>query len=209
MNRARIAALVGALVVGVSLALQLFLIIRNMTAEGASAAEAVWRYFAYFTILTNSFIFLVLARAAWKPESRTGLNAQRVELMAATSIAFVGIVYNLLLASRWDPQGLQKIADVGVHDAAPVLFLVFWLLRPRGGLSWRDGLFAALWPASYCFYGLVRGAMDGFYPYFFMDPSTTPWAQVALNVSGLCAAFIIGALVLVGVDHALSRKRTG
>ena len=207
MTAARWVAIGGAGVVGVSLALQLGILVTNMMGEGATLVEAVWRYFAYFTILTNAFVFLVLARAALSPHDREGLNAPRVELMAAISILFVGVVYNLLLAGRWDPQGLQKIADVGVHNVAPVWFFVFWLLRAGSGLVWRDGWFAALWPSGYCAYGLGRGAVDGFYPYYFMDPTAMSWPQLALNATGLCAAFVVGALALVGVDRALRRRR--
>ncbi|GAM99739.1 integral membrane protein [alpha proteobacterium U9-1i] len=191
---------------GAALALQLYLIVRNMTAEGATVAEAVWRYFAYFTILTNSLVFAVLARGALKPGDERGLNAPRIELMMAVSITFVGVVYNLLLASRWNPQGLQKIADLGVHDAAPILGVLYWLLRPHGHHTWRDALFCALWPTSYAAYALTRGQFDGFYAYFFMDPTTLTWPELWLNVAGLSLAFVIGAFAFLTLDGAMARR---
>lgn len=206
MSAARAVAAFGALIGGVGLGLQYHLIVRDMGADGATPLEATWRYFAYFTILTNTFVFLALARAALKPTSRVGLNAPRVELMATVSILFVFAVYNLLLASRWDPQGAQKVADVIVHQIVPLTMALFWLLRPHGGLTWRGALFCALWPTAYTLYALVRGQIDGFYAYFFMDPSAMSWGQLALNVAGLCAAFVAGAFVLVGVDHWLAKR---
>ena len=206
MSAARIVATIGALTGFAALALQYVLIVRDMGAEGATPLEATWRYLLYFTILTNTFVTLVMARAAWRPESRVGMNSPRGELMAVTSILFVCVDYNLLLASRWDPQGLQKIADVGVHQVVPALFALFWLLRPHGGLTWRGALFCALWPSAYTVYALARGQFDGFYAYFFMDPTAMSWGQLAVNVAGLCAAFVVGALVLVGVDHLLAKR---
>jgi hypothetical protein len=203
---ARWVAAAGALIGAYGLYLQYVLLYTDMTAQGATAMEATWRYFAYFTILTNCFVTLVMARAAFSPLRLTGLNAPRVELMAVTSILFVGIVYNMLLASRWNPQGWQKLADVIVHDAMPVLFALFWLLRPHGALTRRDAAFAAIWPFAYAAYGLARGALDHFYPYFFMDPSTTPWPQVLLNMTGLVIAFMLGASVLVAASRAFSRR---
>jgi hypothetical protein len=205
LNARRVAG-IGALIGFAALALQYFLIVRNMGAEGATPLEATWRYFVYFTILTNAFVTLVMARAAWKPESREGLNAPRVELMAVVSILFVCAVYNVLLAARWDPRGLQKIADIGVHQIVPAVFALFWLLRPHGGLSWRGALFCALWPSAYAVYALIRGQFDGFYAYFFMDPTAMSWGQLALNVAGLSAVFVAGAFVFVGIDHALARR---
>jgi hypothetical protein len=206
LSAARSLAAVGALVGAGGLALQFAVLYGAMAAEGASPLEAAWRYLAYFTILTNGFVTLVMAAAALRPEGEGGLNAPRVELMAVASILFVCVVYNLLLAPLWDPQGLAKVADVMVHQATPALFALFWLLRAERAPEWRDAGFAALWPAGYAVYGLGRGALDGFYPYFFIDPTALSWTQIALNVGGLMAAFIAGALALVGISRALARQ---
>lgn len=203
---ARLLAGVGAVVGAYGLYLQYVLLYDDMAAHGATSLEATWRYFAYFTILTNCFVTLVMARAALSPARLTGLNAPRVELMAVTSILFVGLVYNLLLASRWNPQGWQKLADVIVHDAIPVIFALFWLLRPHGALKWKDAAFAAIWPAAYAVYGLTRGAFDHFYPYFFMDPTTTPIPQLAINMTALVAVFMIGAFLLIACSRVLGRR---
>jgi lysylphosphatidylglycerol synthetase-like protein (DUF2156 family) len=207
MSAARLAAIVGALIGAFGLILQYVILCASMTADGASPFEATWRYFAYFTILTNTFVTLVMASAALNPANTSGLNSRRVELMAVTSILFVCITYNVLLAARWDPQGWQKVADVIVHNVVPILFATFWALRPHGGLTWRDAAFAALWPAAYAAYGLTRGAFDGFYPYFFMDPTTLSIPEIARNLVGLVAAFMIGAAIIVAVSGALGRRK--
>jgi hypothetical protein len=126
--------------------------------------------------------------------------------MAVTSILFVCIVYNILLASRWDQQGWQKVADVVVHNVVPPVFALFWLLRPHAQLKWSDAAFAGLWPLGYAVYGLARGQADGFYPYFFMDPTQASWLQIAINVGGLFVAFLIGASVLIALSRALERR---
>ena len=206
-SAARIVATAGALIGFFGLGLQYWLLYADMSANGASLLEITWRYFVWFTLLTNTFVTLVMARAALKPDSFTGLNAPRIELMAVTSILFVCIVYNLLLAPRWDPQGWQKVADVTVHDVVPLTFALFWILRPHGSLTWRDAAFAALWPLAYAIYGLTRGLFDRFYPYFFMDPTTTSYGQIALNLVGLVAAFAVGALLLLGISGVLARRK--
>ena len=208
MKLARPVAAFGALIGFFGLGLQYWLLYADMSAQGASVLEITWRYFVWFTLLTNAFVTLVMARAALKPESLTGLNAPRIELMAVTSILFVCIVYNVLLASRWNPQGWQKAADVIVHDIVPVTFALFWLLRPHGSLTWRDAAFAALWPLAYAVYGLTRGLFDQFYPYFFMDPTALSYGQIALNLVGLVAAFALGALLLLSISHALGRRKS-
>lgn len=197
---ARLLAGAFAPILGAAIVSQGWLSVRDVVAQGGSTLEGVSHYLCYFTVLTNCLVVLVLARAAWKPGDRTGLNAPRIELMTVVSIVFVGAVYNLLLASQWDPQGLRKLNDVILHDASPILFALFWMLRPRGGVGWRDGVFAGVWPLAYSVYGLARGAVDGFYPYFFMDPSRLAWPLVLANMAGLMAAFMAAALLLVGAE---------
>lgn len=204
---ARSVAALGALIGFFGLLLQYWLLYTDMAAEGASPLDVLWRYYVYFTLLTNTFVTLVMARAAMKPDSPAGLNAPRIELMAVTSILFVAIVYNVLLASRWDPQGWQKVADVTVHDVVPVIFALFWLSRPHGRLTWTDAVFAALWPLAYAVYGLTRGLFDNVYPYFFMNPVSASYGQIAINLAGLVVAFILGALLLIGISRALARGR--
>lgn len=206
MSAARLAACVGALIGACGLGLQYVLQFSDLTSQGATPLEATWRYLSYFTILTNAFVTLVMARAAMRPDDLTGLNAPRVELMAVTSIVFVGVVYNLLLASQWNPQGWHLAANVIVHHVMPVWFVVFWLLRPHGALQWKDALFAALWPAAYTVYGLGRGAFDGFYPYFFLDPTRASWGAVALNLLGLVLAFVLGALAFIALGRLIGRR---
>lgn len=201
----RLIAGIGAPVLAASIVSQGWLSVQGTMAEGETFAAGVWRYLCYFTVLTNALVALVLARAALKPGERIGLNAPRFELLAVTSILFVGAVYNLLLASQWNPQGLQKLNDDVLHIWSPLGFALFWLLRTSGALTWRDAAFAASWPLIYSIYGLARGALDGFYPYFFMNPGTMPWLTVARNMTGLVLAFLLGALVLIALDRALAR----
>jgi hypothetical protein len=40
-----------------------------------------------------------------------------------------------------------------------------------------------------------------------MDPTSIPYAQIALNLVGLVTAFMIGALLLVSASRALSRHQ--
>jgi hypothetical protein len=206
MSAARAVAAGGTLIGMFGLVLQYVVLHQSMTADGASVLAVVWRFFAYFTILTNTFVTLVMARAVWSPDARSGLNAPRVELMGVTSILFVCLIYNLLLASTWTPQGWTKVADVIVHNIVPPVFALFWLMRQHRQLKWSDAAFAALWPLGFTVYGLARGAADGFYPYFFTDPTKMSWAQIGLNIAGLSAAFLIGAGLLVALSSVLERR---
>lgn len=185
----------GALLGWAALALQLVL---TLTTIRGTALHGLWRYFGYFTVIANLFAAAVLTLAV------LDRRKPRLEFAAATAMILVGIVYSLLLRETWDPRGWQKVADVMLHDVMPILVALFWLLRPHGGLRWRDIWLCAILPLGYCVYALARGAADGWYPYAFMDVAAAGLGAVALNCAVMGAAFLAMAAVLKLLDARLA-----
>ncbi|HMI39899.1 MAG TPA: Pr6Pr family membrane protein [Sphingomicrobium sp.] len=195
---ARLVAGVCAVVVWAALALQLKLIADNL-----GFGLGVWRYFGYFTILTNIGVALVATAVAlgW----RNALAGPRARFLAATSIVLVGLVYSIALRSEWNPTGLQKVADFALHDASPLLFIMVWILAPNGTLGRRDFWWALAPPSLYAVYALARGAVDGWYAYYFFDPNTQSLTQIAVSIGILVGSFAVIAAVLLVVDGWLGR----
>jgi hypothetical protein len=185
----------GALLGWSALALQLVLTLTTM--QDVTALEGLWRYLGFFTVIANLFASVVLTLAV------LDVRRPRLEFAAATAMVLVGVVYSLLLRETWDPRGWQKVADVALHDAMPVMVALFWLLRPHGGLRWRDVPLCAILPLGYFAYALVRGAGDGWYPYGFMDVAQIGIGAVAVNCAVMGAAFIAMAALLKLLDARL------
>jgi hypothetical protein len=59
-------------------------------------------------------------------------------------------------------------------------------------------------PLAYFPYALARGALDGRYPYPFIDVGTLGWARVLGNAAAIAAAFLIAGYALVWLDRRLS-----
>lgn len=191
-----------------ALGLQFWLILRDMTAEGASFGGAVWRYVGYFTILTNLLVAATLTHAAIRPLDRSGIGDPRFELAVAAGIVFVGLVYVVALEGTWDPQGPYAVADTLLHKATPVAFTAFWLMRRHGGLLWRQAWWCVVWPLAYMVYALARGAADGWYAYWFFDPANSTPEELMRNVAVLTATVLVIGLAFVGVDRLLARIST-
>jgi hypothetical protein len=185
------------------LAVQLVLIVDNL-----GPALGLWRYVGFFTILAN--IGSASVATAITLDGQGGLASARARLMALTSIVTVGIVYSLLLRSVWDPQGWQKVADATLHDVTPILFVLLWAMMPHGKLKWRDLKWALVPPALYLAYALARGAMDGWYAYWFLNPSRQELGELGLSIVGVLAVFAIIAGLGIAVDRRLpARGRSG
>jgi hypothetical protein len=201
---ARAAALVTALVVWAALGLQLVLLIEQLAVQGVGMGGAVWRFFGFFTILTNCAVAVVALAMAQSPGGR--LAGPRVRLAVAVSIALVGIVYSLALRSIWNPEGWQAVADHALHDVSPPLFLIAWALFPHGALGWRDAIWGLAMPVAYVVYAMTRGALDGWYAYWFLDPSALAIGEFVRNMALLLGGFLTAALLLVAIDRLLVRK---
>jgi hypothetical protein len=192
-----------------ALCLQCYLTIRLASANGNGPTLGLINFFSYFTILSNLVVALTLSFSRWATRTRAGAFFARatVQSAAAVYITIVGIVYSLALREIWNPQGLQKLADVLLHDLLPVLYVVFWLVHvPKKGLRWTDAFWWLAFPTVYCSYVLVRGSLTGWYPYPFLDAGTLGYADVARNALILLVAFLATGLILVAVAKWLDRR---
>ena len=192
--RTRIIAAVAALIGWAGLALQLVLIVRNL-----GLPLGLWRFVGFFTILTNIGAASVATALAVGRVQR--LAGGRAQLMATTSIIMVGIVYAIALRDLWSPTGLQKIADIALHEATPLLWLGLWLAAPSRRLGWREIWWALAPPAGYFLYALARGAMDGWYAYWFLDPARQDAVDLLATVAIMLCGFSVMAAVLIAIDR--------
>lgn len=198
----RITAAAIAAVGGFALGLQLVLLARAVTAAGGSMAGAVLNFFSFFTILTNGFVAVVMARIAIGRAPGASLLG-----CATLAIAVVGLVYSLALRWIWNPEGWQKLADMALHDVMPVLTVLFWLVFvPHGRLAMRDAWLWLLYPLGYLGLALIRGAADGWYAYWFLDAATIGYPAFFRNAALVAALFLALGAALVGLDRWLGRR---
>lgn len=199
MRAARWVAAVLAAVVWSGLVLQYLLLIGQVGVGLGS-----WRYIGFFTILSNVGIAAIATAIALGGEGP--LTGARARLSGLTAIVTVGFVYSLLLRSLWNPTGLQKLADAVLHDVTPILFALLWVLMPHGGLSWSDLKWALAPPALYLAYSMTRGAFDGWYPYYFLNPALQSPVELAMGIAGTLLVFATIAGSAVAIDIRLRRR---
>ncbi|WP_425051279.1 Pr6Pr family membrane protein [Psychromarinibacter sp. S121] len=169
---------------------------------GDRIAGVLWAQARYFTILTNGLVailFMAMVMAGRQVSDR---------LIAGLVlwIASVGLIYRLLLAELWEPQGLQRIADQGVHAVVPMSVFLWWVIFARkNDIGWLDPLRWLLWPLAYLAYALVRGALDGVYPYPFLDPGRLAPPQLVWNCARLMEGFVGAGYLLFGATRLSPR----
>jgi hypothetical protein len=194
---ARGLAIIGAVIGWTALALQFAITLHLFQSQGGTVLDALWRFFGYFTLISNMVMAAMLTLAVFR-KSRPGM-----EFAVLTAMLLVGIVYTLLLRETWNPQGWQKLADIALHDITPVIMAAFWLLRPHRVLRFRHVLASLILPLAYCAYAMARGALDQWYAYPFLNVTDLGAMQAVLNCAGLGAAFLLMSIFLAGLDRIL------
>src|SRR5258705_6912967 len=123
---AKIYAFIGAAIGWFAIITQLYLMMMN---RQVSVPGTFFRFFGFFTIDTNILVALCFTFIFLHSNSRPGRFFSKATTITAITvyITIVGIVYNVILRSTWDPKGMQKIVDELLHSVIPVLFILFWL----------------------------------------------------------------------------------
>jgi hypothetical protein len=167
-----------------------------------SAPAALWEMLRFFTIIANVLVAIVFGGVA--------LGGRRFATPFALggvtlAILLVGIVYALLLNGLLSLSGGALLADMLLHKVTPVIVPLWWLaFAPKNGLRSRDPLLWALLPLVYFGYALARGAIDGRYPYPFMNLTELGAGRTLANALLMAAGFLIAGSVLVRLDRWLA-----
>lgn len=205
---ARTYAIAASLVAWGGLLLQFYLSVQLAAATGQGLIAGLISFFGFFTVLTNLLVCLAFTLPVIAGRTAVGQFFARPFAVAgvATSIAFVGLSYHLLLRNVWNPQGAQLFANVLLHYVTPALFVLYWLLFWRkGSLRWIDAVAWAIYPMVYFGYALVRGSIIGSYPYGFIDVSVIGVQRTLVNAFGLLCVFMMLGLLTVWIDHRTRR----
>lgn len=184
------------------LALQLAVSVSLTRAAGDPVAIGLWRFVGYFTILTNVLVAVAFTRLALARPIAPAPFTGRI-----LAIAIVGVVYHTILADVVPPTTpAWWLADRVLHYVMPASAVAWWLaFTPKAGLEYRDAVRWLRYPLSYLAYALLRGAIDGWYPYFFIEASRLGYARALTNAAALTLAMLVAGLLLVAVTRFARR----
>lgn len=158
--------------------------------EPPGLAMRVYRFFAYFTIESNLLVAVAAVTLARDP-GRDGPTWRVVRLAGIVGIAITAVVHFVLLRPLLDLEGWDWAADKLLHMAVPALAVVGWIaFGPRPRITSRVVWLALLFPLTWAAWTLTFGALDGWYPYPFLDPDEEGWGAVLVTVVGITAVFL-------------------
>ena len=206
-NPATAFMLIVAVIAWLFVGLQLYILLHNVPENGLTYWQAIGRFLLFFTILTNLLVAISLTFIVIFPLSPLGRFFAKPNTLTAIAlyIFIVGLVYNLVLRNTWQPLGLQKWVDEGLHVVVPLLYLLLWFMFvPKGKLKWGRAIAWLIYPALYLGYALLRGSLEGFYPYPFLDIHQIGYTKVGLNSLGLLIVFLVAGFGFIGINNLKS-----
>ena len=168
-------------------------------------------YFSYFSIQGTLIAAAMLAYAGWlawngTPEKKWVTIAR---VSTTTYILVIALVYNALL--RGTPGDVRDagyawpvIPNEIIHVWAAVIILLDWLIiAGASNVRLRAALWVAAYPLAWLAFCIIRGILDGWWAYWFLNPNEPG------GVPGMLQ-YIAGITVLmIGLGFVLLAARKG
>ena len=198
-----------ALIAWFAIVLQLYLSVNAYLAKGRTLGGALVEYFSFFTIQSNICVAIGLTAVALGGFNKGFFTRPGVLTAIAVYISIVCLVYNLVLRGSWHPQVWDRLADELLHVGNPLLFLLIWVLYvPKQGIA-PSAAFSWLWyPLGYLIYIMIRGALCGIYPYFFLNAITFGYPKVLMNIAVLMLVFLAFSMLYVWIARLFAKRQS-
>jgi hypothetical protein len=143
----------------------------------------------------------------WLLQGKDETQRQNVlRLVATVSMIIVGVVYHALLGdSAVAPEDIgyewPRIPNLVIHTWAPVAIAIDYLLSIRGAKPrLRKALWVVVYPLIWLFLSIIRGLVDGWWPYWFINPGSEGGVVGMITYILLIAGgFISLGFVVLGV----------
>ncbi|WP_343694429.1 Pr6Pr family membrane protein [Flavobacterium sp.] len=189
-----------------ALPMQFYLLLNGSAFSFFSAAV---RFFSFFTITTNTIVFICTAVLLFGRKFKINSFFSKCTTITAVTvyILIVGIVFNLLLRSIVNLEGQHRIVSEIFHSIVPVLFFIYWLffISPEK-ISYRIILLWLIYPVIYIIFTLFHGIATNFYPYPFIDVTKLGFKTAIRNGLFVLIAFVILSIILILISKMRAKK---
>ncbi len=190
----------------------LILVMAAIVAQAVVLADAgafdPTRFFAFFTIQSN---LVGVAAFLWLLVVGRRRRSRALELLRGAAAVYLTVTFFVVifLLSGVDVQLQLVWVDVALHKIFPVIIVLDWILDPpMHRLGARDLVMWLIYPLIWTVLTVIRGALDGWYPYPFLDPANGGYGQVAIVVVAVLVGFIGISAAILAIGNARSRGQT-
>jgi hypothetical protein len=166
-------------------------------------------FFAYLTIQSNiAFVVMSLIAAFMAVRrDRDPLWLTNVRSGVLTGTVSSGFIFALLLQQAGARGFAMYVSwsDLILHFWLPAFALIEWFTTPgRDKALWRVVWFVLVFVVGWGIVTLIRGAIVGWYPYFFLDPNQVSGIG---ELAGLSAIALVFFAAISFAISAITRRK--
>ncbi len=163
------------------------------------------RFFAFFTIQSN---LIGVAAFAWLVANGGRRRSRGLELLRGGAVIYLTVTFFVVifLLSGVDVQLQLGWVDFVLHKLFPVIVVLDWIVDPpTTRLTARDALVWLAYPLVWTGLTMLRGAIDGWYPYPFLNPANGGYGQVAVTIVGVVIGFVLMSGITIAIGNARAK----
>ncbi|BCW79431.1 Pr6Pr family membrane protein [Arthrobacter sp. NicSoilC5] len=169
--------------------------------------------YSEFTVQGNLALGLVLIVSGVRRRARLPHWWDHLFGALVLYLVMTGIIYVVLVAPpgepwwSWDLYWPQMVH----HRLAPLVTALDWLLVTRTvrGAWWRPLAWLG-YPVAFLAFSWIRGGLDGWYVYDFLDPTLDGgWARVFVSTTQVLVAFLVVSVLVHAAGNARAALAAG
>ena len=172
-----------------------------------SLALTIWKYFSYYTTLSNTLVLIMFAGLSFWSEHEIGLLLKDANVVAAITFYIVTVGIANYLIYGWQALSFHnRISDLLVHAVVPFTTAIYWLLEgDKQNLEFSKLGYWFIFPIAYAVYTMIHGKWSKFYPYDFTNIQELGLKVVLLNTLGLTFSLFIGSSIFILFGQTIGR----
>lgn len=185
-----------------------FSLIREIRKRGTdSVVVSVWKFFSFYTTLSNVLVLLWSAAFVFAPSHAIGAFAQNANVAAAVTFYIVTVgIANYLLFGWLTLSFFERVSDLLVHAITPIATFLYWLVySEKEQLQYSLIWYWLIFPLCYAAYTMLHGKWSKFYPYEFTNVQELGLRKVSLNALALSISLVFGATLFILLGKAVGR----
>jgi len=180
--------------------LVLFVLVYPLTPVGV--LQGVLLFGSFFTIISNLLVAVAATRIALQPNAAAH---GKLPGAVAVYITIVAVIWFILLRGTYPLGGIGAVVDALMHEIIPPVYVIVWIaFLPHGLLRVRDAATWLILPLCYAAWMFGRGAVDGWYPYPFLNVASIGYPRAMVVTVEFVALFFVVGLIFVGLDRWLA-----
>ena len=191
---------------GLLILVAMITMIRFLVDEGSFNAL---NFFTFFTILSNLLAMGVLLEGGRRMLTGTPPIPDIIRGAAVVYMTVTYIVFAVLLRGLEEElQTHLAWVDSVFHRVAPIVLMLGWVVDPpKERIPFRRALWWLAFPLIWVVFTMIRGAIDGRYPYPFLDPANGGYGIVFVYIVAITLLFVFVCWVVAAAGSILRSRR--